>query len=272
MGALHAGHLSLISEARAQCDFVVVSVFVNPAQFDEQADLLAYPRQEAEDGALAAEAGAHLLFVPTVEEMYPPGFQTWVKVDHLSDRLEGAVRGAGHFHAMCTIVCKLLNVVAPDVAFFGQKDAQQAAVVRRMVADLDMAVRIATMPTVRESDGLAMSSRNRRLSASERRRAPALHAALAAGAAAAAAGERSAQRVLAAAAEPLRAASVQAQYLEIVEEDTFESVQEISGECLLLIAARIGQTRLIDNIRLHPQPPAFGAQAVDQPTNTTKEL
>ena len=169
MGAFHAGHHSLIRAARERCDDVVVSLFVNPAQFNEAADLAAYPRDEARDAAEAAELGADVLYAPTVEEVYPPGFATTVRVEGLSDVLEGAERGPGHFAGVCTVVTKLLNVVAPDVAYFGQKDAQQVAVLRRMVRDLDLPVELAVLPTVREPDGLALSSRNVRLDA---RRAP----------------------------------------------------------------------------------------------------
>ena len=194
MGAFHAGHHSLIRAARERCDTVVVSLFVNPAQFEEAADLEAYPRDEARDAAEAAELGADVLYAPSVEEVYPPGFATTVRVEGLSDVLEGAERGAGHFAGVCTVVTKLLNVVAPDVAFFGQKDAQQVAVLRRMVRDLDLPVELAVLPTVREPDGLALSSRNVRLSPDERTRALSLSRALRAAETAAAGGERDAAR------------------------------------------------------------------------------
>src|ERR687886_1108249 len=171
MGAFHAGHHSLIRAARAAHDELVVSLFVNPAQFNEAADLAAYPRDEARDAAEAAALGVDVLFAPTVEEVYPPGFATTVRVEGLSDVLEGAERGPGHFAGVCTVVAKMLNMVTPDLAFFGQKDAQQVAVLRRMVRDLDMPVELVVMPTVREADGLALSSRNARLDAGERVRA-----------------------------------------------------------------------------------------------------
>ena len=174
MGAFHEGHLSLIRAARAECDVVVVSLFVNPTQFGPNEDLDAYPRDEAADAARAEELGVDLLFAPSAEEVYPDGFATTVAVRGLTEPLEGASRGADHFHGVTTVVAKLLNMVGPDVAYFGQKDAQQLAVVRRMVRDLDLPVRIAALPTVREPDGLAMSSRNAYLDAAERERAVAL--------------------------------------------------------------------------------------------------
>ena len=179
MGALHDGHLSLIRRARATCDEVVVSLFVNPAQFNEASDLAAYPRDEARDGALAAEAGVDLLFAPALAEVYPPGFATTVHVGGVTETLEGEHRGVAHFDGVATVVTKLLNMVGPDVAFFGQKDAQQALVIRRLVRDLDLPVRIEVCPTVREADGLALSSRNVHLRGADRERALALRDALA---------------------------------------------------------------------------------------------
>lgn len=252
MGALHDGHLSLIGRARAQCDVVVVSLFVNPAQFDENADLDRYPRQEQRDRELAAAAGADLLFVPTAEEIYPAGFSTSVEVLGLTDRLEGAVRGADHFRGVTTIVTKLLNIVAPDIAYFGQKDAQQAIVIRRMVEDLNMGVRIETCPTVRDADGLAMSSRNARLSEQERARALAIPRALAPAAAVVAGGERSADALIAAAREATNALEVEPEYLALVQPDTLDPVVHLEQPALLAIAARIGETRLIDNTILSP--------------------
>ncbi len=192
MGAFHAGHHALMRAAREACDEVVVSLFVNPAQFDEASDLAAYPRTLERDAAEAAALGVDVLFAPAVEEVYPPGFATSVRVEGLSDVLEGAERGPGHFAGVCTVVAKLLNVVAPDVAYFGQKDAQQVAVLRRMVADLDLPVALEIVPTVREPDGLAMSSRNVRLDAGERERAIALSRALRAAGDALGEGERDA--------------------------------------------------------------------------------
>ena len=190
MGALHEGHLSLIGHARATCEVVVVSLFVNPAQFNAAGDLAAYPRDEDRDAALAAEAGADLLFAPALHEVYPPGFGTTVHVSRLTETLEGEHRGVSHFDGVTTVVTKLLNMVGPDVAFFGQKDAQQALVVRALVRDLDLPVRIDVCPTVREADGLALSSRNVHLHGADRERALALHDALAAAEASLGAGER----------------------------------------------------------------------------------
>ena len=193
MGALHEGHLSLIRHARATCDVVVVSLFVNPAQFNAASDLAAYPRDEERDAALMAEIGADLLFAPALEEVYPPGFATTVHVSGLTETLEGEYRGVSHFDGVATVVTKLLNMVGPDVAFFGQKDAQQALVIRALVRDLDLPVRIEVRPTVREADGLALSSRNVHLRGADRERALALRDALAAAEASLGAGERDAE-------------------------------------------------------------------------------
>lgn len=250
MGAFHAGHQALMQAAAAACDEVVVSLFVNPTQFDEPTDFSAYPRVEDEDAALARAAGADLLFAPSVEEMYPAGFATTVTVAGLTGVLEGAHR-PGHFAGVCTVVAKLLSIVTPDVAFFGRKDAQQLVVVRRMVSDLDLAVRIEALPTVREPDGLAMSSRNRRLGPEDRRRALALPRALAAAQDAARAGERDSARIrrraLDAAGDDLAF-----EYLEIVDPETLAPVGEIAGEVLVAAAARVGAVRLIDNVSLAP--------------------
>jgi pantoate--beta-alanine ligase len=248
MGALHEGHLSLIGQARASCDAVVVTLFVNPAQFDEAADLGAYPRDEARDAALAHEAGADLLFAPPAAEIYPPGFATTVTVGGVSAPLEGEVRGAGHFAGVATVVCKLLNMAQPDVAFFGQKDAQQVAVVRRLVRDLDIPVAIEVVATVREPDGLALSSRNARLRGDERERALALRHALDAVRARAAAGERDAAALAAAGRAAMTAFSVEPEYLALVAPDTFAPVRSVGEEeVLVAVAARVGDVRLIDN-------------------------
>jgi pantoate--beta-alanine ligase len=254
MGALHEGHLSLVRRARRECDVVVVSLFVNPAQFDERADLERYPRSEARDADAAAEAGADILFAPSVQEVYPDGFATAVQVRGLTDRLEGGVRGAEHFRGVCTIVAKLLGMALPDVAYFGQKDAQQLVVIRRMVADLNLPVRIQACATVREADGLALSSRNARLSSEQRSRALALSEALHAAARSAADGERSAASLLADARAAMLARGVEPDYLELVDSETLEPQQELTHEELLLVAARIGDTRLIDNALLRPSP------------------
>jgi pantoate--beta-alanine ligase len=257
MGALHEGHLSLIRRARAQCEVVVVSLFVNPAQFDERSDLERYPRSEREDARLAEQAGADILFAPPAEEVYPPGFATCVEVLGITDRLEGAVRGSAHFRGVTTVVTKLLNIVAPDVAYFGQKDAQQVAVIRRMVQDLNVPVRIEACPTVREPDGLAMSSRNARLSPAERIRATALYRALHTAQGTASGGERSGEDLLEIVRDQLRAAEIEPEYVALVDPETFEPMQRLDRPALLALAARVGATRLIDNITLQPSPQAI---------------
>jgi pantoate--beta-alanine ligase len=247
MGALHEGHLSLMRRAVEVCDVVVVSLFVNPAQFNEAADLDVYPRDEARDAGLATELRVDYLFAPSVSEVYPPGFATTVSVTGVSAGLEGEHRGAGHFDGVATVVTKLLNMVAPDVAYFGQKDAQQAVVIRRFVRDLDIPVRIEVCPTVRGADGLALSSRNALLSADERRRAPALFAALTAVRGAISAGEDS-TGALAAGRSVLEGAGADVEYLSLVDPETMEPLRELHGDALVLVAARMGNTRLIDNV------------------------
>jgi pantoate--beta-alanine ligase len=248
MGALHDGHLSLIDRARAGCDVIVVSLFVNPSQFDEAADLAAYPRDEAHDAGLAERAGADILFAPAAAEVYPPGFDTTITVGGVSARLEGEVRGAAHFAAVATVVCKLLNMAQPDVAFFGQKDAQQVAVIRRLVRDLDIPVEIEVGATVREPDGLALSSRNARLGADERGRALALRRALDAVRARAATGERDAGALAAAGRAAMTPFSVEPEYLQLVAPDTFAPVDRVGDERVVVaVAARVGDVRLIDN-------------------------
>jgi pantoate--beta-alanine ligase len=250
MGAYHAGHEALMRAAREQCDDVVVSLFVNPAQFDDPGDLRAYPRSEERDAAIAEELGVDALFAPPVAEIYPDGFATAIRVAGLADVLEGAERGAAHFEGVCTVVCKLFNIVAPDVAYFGQKDAQQVAVLRRMVRDLDIPVRLEVVPTVREPDGLALSSRNARLGATDRERALALSRALAAVRAAVEAGERDPAAAEAAGRAALD--GVAPDYLAVVDPQTLERVQEIDGRVLVVVAARIGPARLIDNVLIEP--------------------
>jgi pantoate--beta-alanine ligase len=251
MGALHEGHLSLIRRARGTCDVVVVSLFVNPAQFNAAGDLAAYPRDEDRDAALAAEAGADLLFAPPLEEVYPPGFGTTVHVSRLTETLEGEHRGVSHFDGVTTVVTKILNMVGPDVAFFGQKDAQQALVVRALVRDLDLPVRIEVCPTVREPDGLALSSRNVHLQGADRERALALHDALAAAEASLGAGERDAEVLRAAALAAMRGRGVEPDYLELVHPDDLSPVARVDGEVLVAVAASVGSTRLIDNTILN---------------------
>jgi pantoate--beta-alanine ligase len=227
MGALHAGHEALIRAARDENDVVVLSLFVNPAQFDEGTDLAAYPRDEARDAELAAGAGADLLFAPPPEEIYPPGFQTWVDVERVSRGLEGEHR-PGHFRGVATVCLKLFNIVRPQRAYFGQKDAQQVAVIRRLVRDLDLEIEIRSVPTVRDADGLALSSRNARLSAREREIALALPRALA-------------TRDRAAARAALSELDVD--YVEIADFDP----------PVLAAAVRVGSTRLIDNVVLEEE-------------------
>jgi len=247
MGAFHEGHLSLMRRARRDCDVVVVSLFVNPAQFNDSGDLDAYPRDPERDAGLATEIGVDYLFAPSVEEVYPPGFATTVSVDGLTDTLEGAYRGRGHFDGVTTVVTKLFNMVAPDVAYFGQKDAQQALVIRRLVRDLDIPVRIEVCPTVRELDGLALSSRNAHLSPIDRARATALHRALATVQAAVGAGERDPAALRAQALDELSAAGIEPDYVELVSSDALEPVRRIDCDFLVVIAAHVGDTRLIDN-------------------------
>jgi pantoate--beta-alanine ligase len=251
MGALHEGHLSLVRAARAENDVVVVSLFVNPTQFNEAADLDAYPRDEARDAGAAAAEGADLLFAPSAAEVYPPGFATTIRVAGLTEHLEGEHRGVAHFEGVATVVCKLLNMAQPDVAYFGQKDAQQAAVIRRLVRDLDIPVRIAVEPTVREPDGLALSSRNVHLKGADRERALALRRALDAAAETVAAGERDPHAIERAGRAAMARLGVEAEYVALVRPDDLRPVERIDGDVLVAVAARVGPTRLIDNTILH---------------------
>jgi len=252
MGALHAGHVSLIEAARRDTDVVVVTLFVNPTQFAPTEDLDAYPRDEAGDARAAEAAGADILFAPPVEEVYPDGFSTSVRVTGVSEPLEGAARGGSHFDGVATVVTKLFNMVQPDVAYFGQKDAQQLAVIRRMVADLNLPVRIVGCPTVREPDGLAMSSRNAYLTPEERPRALALSRALAAAREAVDGGETDAAAVAAAARAPMDALGVEPEYLAVVDPETFRPVASVDRDVLVAVAARVGRARLIDNATISP--------------------
>ena len=257
MGSLHDGHISLLRAAREDCDVVVMSLFVNPTQFGAGEDLDRYPRDERRDAELAAEAGVDLVYAPPVEEVYPPGFATSVVVEGaLTGVLDGdpSRRGPGHFHGVTTVVAKLFNTVGPDVAYFGQKDAQQAAVIRRMVRDLDFQVRIETLPTVREPDGLAMSSRNAYLDRDERERAVALSRALRAV-------ESAARRAplsdaLATGREKLEAAGIEPEYLEARDAETLEEARELGERPVLIaVAARVGGARLIDNVLVESESP-----------------
>jgi pantoate--beta-alanine ligase len=261
MGALHEGHLSLIRRAREQCEVVVMSLFVNPSQFDKPADLATYPRDDERDAELAAAAGVDYVFAPGVEEVYPHGFASRVSVAGVTEPLEGEHRGTAHFDGVTTVVTKLFNIVQPDVAYFGQKDAQQAIVIRRLALDLDFPVRIEICPTVREPDGLAMSSRNHHLSPSDRRRARALHRALRAAAEAVASGERDTQAVIAAARDELQ--DVELDYFELVSPDTLAPTGAPieGGDLLAVVAARVGATRLIDNQSIHVPSTTDGDQA-----------
>jgi pantoate--beta-alanine ligase len=249
MGAFHEGHLSLIRRAREHCDVVVVSLFVNPAQFGAGEDLESYPRDEARDAELAEREGVDLLFVPPAEEVYPDGFATTVTVAGLTDVLDGAPgrRGPAHFAGVATVVAKLFNMVGPDVAYFGQKDAQQVVVIRRLVRDLDLPVRIEVCPTVRDDDGLALSSRNAYLSPDERRRALGLSRAVRAAEAAVASGRIDAAAVLAAARGELDAHGIEPEYLELRSATDLSAVDRVNGTTLLAVAARVGRARLIDN-------------------------
>ncbi len=248
MGAFHEGHASLMRHAVENCDEVVVSLFVNPTQFNEAADLAVYPRDERADEERAAALGVDWLFAPPVQEMYPDGFATTIAVSGVSEPLEGADRGPGHFQGVATVVGKLLNIVGADVAYFGAKDAQQLAVIRRMVSDLDIPIAIEGLPTVRDDDGLALSSRNTLLAPADRQRAPALRRALLAVAAAVAAGEREPERALAAGRSELRDGGVELEYLQLVDPATMRGLDELDRDALAVIAARFGSVRLIDNI------------------------
>jgi pantoate--beta-alanine ligase len=252
MGAFHDGHLSLIRAARAENETVVVSLFVNPAQFGPSEDLDAYPRDEERDARLADEERVDILFAPPVEEVYPDGFDTKVEVGGLTDTLEGdqAHRGAAHFRGVVTVVAKLFNMAQPDRAYFGQKDAQQALVIRRLVRDLNIPVEIRVCPTVREPSGLAMSSRNAYLSDQERERAAALSRALRAAEDTVRLGQRDAAAVLAAARAELDAAQIEPEYLELRSIEDLSPVERVNGSTLLAVAARVGRARLIDNTML----------------------
>jgi pantoate--beta-alanine ligase len=253
MGALHEGHLSLLRAARAECDAVVTSLFVNPAQFRPGEDLERYPRDEERDLRLAGKAGVDFVYAPPVEAVYPAGFATHVEVDGpLTSVLDGdpARRGPGHFRGVTTVVAKLFNSVGPDIAYFGQKDAQQAAVIRRMVRDLDMPVRIEVLPIVREPDGLAMSSRNAYLDPRAREQAAALSRALRAAETSRAEGL---DAMLAAAAAELDAAGVEPEYLEARDAEELTPVAELGDRpALIAVAARVGGARLIDNLLIDP--------------------
>ena len=247
MGALHEGHLALIRRARSECDEVVVSLFVNPTQFNQASDLAAYPRDEARDAMIAAEEGVDYLFAPSPAEIYPDGFATTISIRGVTEVLEGVHRGREHFDGVATVVCKLFNIVAPDVAYFGQKDVQQTLVIKRLVGDLDMPVEIEICPTVREPDGLALSSRNARLDPAERKRATALHQALATAQVLLAAGETDVSTLVASAQAELADPRIRVDYFEIVNPATLLPITSVDGPALAVVAAWVGDTRLIDN-------------------------
>lgn len=250
MGALHEGHLSLVRASTSRCNVTAVSIFVNPLQFGPTEDLAKYPRTLERDSAMLEEAGVDLLFFPSVEEMYPPGAKTRVHVAELSEKLDGASR-PGHFLGVATVVNKLFEIVRPDLAFFGQKDAAQVAVLRKMVRDLDMDVEMVVCPIVREKDGLAMSSRNAYLTAEQRQQALVLHRSLMRVQAAADQGQRDAAR-LREIGEQVIAEELAARldYFAVVDPDTLDPVQDVGGGALVAVAAYVGATRLIDNILL----------------------
>jgi pantoate--beta-alanine ligase len=248
MGALHEGHLTLMRRAREQCEFVVVSLFVNPAQFTEAADLASYPRDETRDAQLVGSVGASVLFAPAVSEVYPDGFVTTIEVAGLSAPLEGEARGMQHFRGVATVVTKLLNMAQPDAAFFGQKDAQQALIIRRLVRDLDLPVRVEICPTVREPDGLAMSSRNALLDPEARVTARALSRALFSVKRVATAGETRAEEALEVGRAILSQAGISPEYFAAVDPGTLAPVASIEARTLIAIAARVGGVRLIDNV------------------------
>jgi pantoate--beta-alanine ligase len=254
MGAFHAGHLSLMRAARMQTGFVIVSLFVNPAQFNDPTDLAAYPRDEARDAAMAAAEGVDVLFAPTADAIYPAGFATAVMVALLNEPLCGAFRGPEHFQGVATVVTKLFNIVTPDVAFFGQKDAQQAVIVRRLVRDLDLPVRVEVCPTVRESDGLAMSSRNVRLGTQERVRALALQYGLQVATAAIENGARDGTRIAELARTAMHDRGVEAEYVELVSAEHLRPMTPLAGEILVAVAAHVGSVRLIDNVVIRVPP------------------
>jgi pantoate--beta-alanine ligase len=248
MGALHDGHRSLVRAARRRCDILVASIFVNPTQFAPNEDFSRYPRTLEQDCRMLEAEGADVVFTPTADAMYPPGALTFVEVAEASNRLDGASR-PGHFRGVATIVAKLFHIVQPDLAFFGQKDAAQVAVLRKMVRDLDFPLEIVVCPTVREPDGLAMSSRNRYLSPDGRRQALSLSRALQAAATQAARGEHRASALL----QTMRAIlqqepAIRVDYIAVVDPDTLLPVDNVTAGALLAIAAYVGNTRLIDNV------------------------
>jgi pantoate--beta-alanine ligase len=257
MGALHEGHLSLMRAARASCGMVAASIFVNPLQFAPNEDLAKYPRTFERDRELLEKEGVELLFAPPVEEMYPAGAVTWVTVEELSDKLDGRSRPS-HFRGVTTVVAKLFHIAEPDAAFFGQKDAAQAAILRRMVRDLNFPVEIVACPIVRETDGLAMSSRNAYLNPEQRTQALVLHRSLQSVKKSWEAGEREAVNLLTAGHDELAGEkSVRLDYLEIVDPDSLDPLVSAAGGALVVVAAFVGTTRLIDNVPLTERDSSF---------------
>ena len=249
MGALHEGHLALVRRARVENATVALSIFVNPAQFGPQEDLASYPRDMGRDLALLEAEGVELVYAPTPEEVYPPGFDTWVEPGALADRLEGAAR-PGHFRGVTTVVTKLLNVVTPDRAYFGQKDGQQLAVIRQLVRDLDMGVEIVAVPTVRDADGLALSSRNAYLTPEQRAAAPVVYRALSEAWDLWLHGERDADVLRMAAMSTLKAEPLieDVDYLSVADASSLVELERVDGPAMISTAVRMGKTRLIDNV------------------------
>ncbi len=250
MGALHQGHLSLVQKARNLGDFVVTSIFVNPAQFGPKEDYKKYPRDLKKDKELLRKAGCDLIFAPKVRDIYPEGYLTYVNVEKLSQRLEGAFR-PGHFKGVCTIVAKLLNIVQPDFAIFGQKDAQQAIILKKMTDDLNFQVNIIVFPTVREKDGLACSSRNSYLNAEERNQSKILYQSLKLGEKMIRAGEKNSLKIIKKMRELIEKMPLaKIDYIALTDAQTLEPVRKIKGELLLSLAVKFGKTRLIDNLKI----------------------
>jgi pantoate--beta-alanine ligase len=252
MGALHAGHLELVKEARQRCDILIVSIFVNPAQFNEKSDLEKYPRDLTADAAILADYDVDYIFAPDADEIYPPGFATYVNVEGLTDSLEGASR-PGHFRGVTTVVTILFNTIRPDMAFFGQKDAQQVAVIRRMAVDLGFETEIVVLPTVREESGLAMSSRNARLSDEDRDTAKVIIEALREAKREFKLGQRNAAELTESVRKRIEAEpQAEIEYVSVVERETLQPIEKIDDiEALIVAAARIGGVRLIDNVILN---------------------
>lgn len=247
MGAFHDGHRSLMRRARAECDVVVVSLFVNPSQFNEDADLRAYPRDERADAASAAELGVDYLFAPDASELYPNGFDTTVSVGRIGQILEGAHRGCAHFDAVATVVTKLLVITSPDAAYFGQKDAQQVLVIKQLIRDLNLPVELVVCPTVRDLDGVALSSRNLRLTPADREQARALKRALDATRDLVSGGEDDVARLQSEAVAELTGSGAQVDYFQIVDPATLAPLTTVAGPALAVVAASVGGVRLIDN-------------------------